>query len=101
MHYIQDALMTFLNNEQNKLNYSGSLLLGLIRENVITKEESVSLLLDLFEELTDSLSKAYTAMLCCESTALLKETVHIANDVSFAISSFSVVIMELENQTKR
>lgn len=99
MHYIQDALMGFLNNEQNKLNYHGSLLLGLIREGKVTEGEATKALLDLFEQLTDSLSKAYTAMLCCGSTALLKESVHIANDVSFEIAAFAVTIMDLEEKT--
>lgn len=96
MHYIQNALMGFLNNEQNKLNYHGSLLLGLIREGKVTEGEETKALLDLFEQLTDSLSKAYTAMLCCGSTALLKESVHIANDVSFEIAAFAVTIMDLQ-----
>lgn len=92
--------MEFLNNEQNKLNHSGSLLLSLIREQVLTDDKTVALL-DMFEELTDELSKVYVAMLCCGTTELLKETVHIANDVSFSIAAFSVVVSELENQAQK
>ena len=98
MHYIQDALMEFLNNEERKLNYHGSLLLGLIRENKIDSEDATKALLDLFEQLTDSVSKVYTAMLCCSTTALLKEAVEIANAVSFDIAAFGVTINELEAQ---
>ena len=98
MHYIQNALMEFLNNEERKLNYHGSLLLGLIREGKIDSEDATKALLDLFEQLTDSVSKIYTAMLCCGSTALLKEAVEIANAVSFDIAAFGVTIEELEAQ---
>ena len=100
MHYIQKALMSFLNNEENKLNYHGSLLIGLIREGKIDSEDATKALLDLFEQLTDSVSKIYTAMLCCGNTALLKEAIEIANSVSFDIASFGAVIEELENQNK-
>jgi hypothetical protein len=96
---MQKALMTFLNNEERKLNYHGSLLLGLIREDKIDSEDATKALLDLFEQLTDSVSKVYTAMLCCGTTTLLKEAVEIANAVSFDIAAFGVTINELEAQS--
>lgn len=100
VHYIQKALMSFLNNEENKLNYYGSLLIGLIREDKISSEDATKALLDLFEQLTDSVSKVYTAMLCCSTTTLLKEAVEIANAVSFDIAAFGATIDELEAQNK-
>ena len=91
MHYIQDALESFLNNENRKLNHYGSELLDLIKENKISSEEATQTLMDLFEQLTDSVNKVYTAALCCDTT-LIKEVVEIANALSFDIAAFGSII---------
>lgn len=89
---MQTILLDRLNEEQNKLNYYGSLLISILS----TKKHSAQDLIDLFEEITDSLSNAYVAVLNCTTKSLLKECVHITNQVSFMVAGFGGAVQELE-----
>ena len=91
--HFQELLLDRLNQEQNKLNYFGSLLISILSTNDTYQTKA---LVDLFEELTDSLSNAYVAILSCCTPILLEEAVHIVNEVSFMIASFGGTVLKLE-----
>lgn len=89
---MQSILLSRLNEEQSKLNYYGSLLISILS----TKKHSAQNLIELFEDVTDSLSNAYVAILNCTTKVLLKEAVHIANEISFMVAAFGGAVQELE-----
>jgi hypothetical protein len=91
--YFQELLLNRLNEEQNKLNYFGSLLISILKTNDSYQTKS---LIELFDDITDSLSNAYVAILNCYNPVLLEEAVHIVNEVSFMVASFGGTVQKLE-----
>lgn len=89
---MQTLLLNRLNDEQNKLNYYGSLLIVIMK----TKKYEGQALIELFDEITERLSNAYVAVLNCTTKALLAECVHIINMVTFEVTSFGGAVQELE-----
>lgn len=99
---LQEVLFRQIEKEQKKLDSTSDVLIGLCRKYRTGKIDFydgsvVAALTVQYDELSDSISNLYVAILeCGNNKALLIETIQFLNDLSMKIACFVLKVFETE-----
>ena len=99
---LQELLFRQIEKEQKKLDKTSDVLIGLCRKyrtgEIDFYEGSVVAALTVqYDELSDSISNLYVAVLeCGNNKSLLIETIQFLNDLSLKIACFVLKVFETE-----
>lgn len=101
-YMLQDMLFKRIQDEETRLNKSGDVLLSLCakyREDSLDfyKSVEVAALTVQYDDLADSISNLYVAMLeCGDNRTLLLETIPFLNHLSFSIACYIAKVHEIK-----